>query len=107
MPWTVVLKRSVMGDLRWFGRATSRVLLRTALALLEAHPTAQTRNMRTLRANPAAQRELRLFGKYRVLFNVDTEAKTVTILLVGEKRGNALIVRGREYRAHHEGDPAE
>jgi hypothetical protein len=47
--------------------------------------------MKTLRPNPVAQRELRLFGKYRVLFNVDQENEKVTIMLVGEKRGNSLL----------------
>ena len=63
--------------------------------------------MKTLRPNPVAQRELRLFGKYRVLFNVDQEQEEVTIILVGEKRGSALLVRGQEFTAHHESDPAE
>ena len=63
--------------------------------------------MKTLRLNPVAQRELRLFGKYRVLFNVDRESREVTIIMVGEKRGNSLFVRGREFTAHHESHPPE
>jgi hypothetical protein len=31
----------------------------------------------------------------------------VAIILVGEKRGNALLVRGQEFTAHHESNPAE
>lgn len=56
--------------------------------------------------NAVAQRELRLFGKYRVLFNVDAAAEAVTIVLVGEKRGDSLIVQGEEFTAH-ESDPTE
>jgi len=63
--------------------------------------------MKTLRPNPVAQRELRLFGKYRVLFNVAQEEEVVTIISVGEKRGSALLVRGQEFTAHHESDPTE
>lgn len=63
--------------------------------------------MKTLRPNPVAQRELRLFGRYRVLFNVNRTQQRVTIVLVGEKRGNALIVQGRRFMEHHESDPAE
>jgi mRNA-degrading endonuclease RelE of RelBE toxin-antitoxin system len=102
MAWTVVLKESVIDDLRWFGRKDGRLLLSAAEELLAADPTTETRNMKTLRPNPVAQRELRLFGKYRVLFNVDAGARVVTILLVGEKRGETLIVRGEEFREHHE-----
>jgi hypothetical protein len=36
------------------------------------------------------------------LYNIDSEANVVTIVLFGEKRGNALIVQGEEFREHHE-----
>lgn len=71
------------------------------------NPLAETRNMKTLRPNPCAQRELRLSGKYRVLFDVDESEETVTIVLVGEKQWNKLIVQGKEFTAHHEDHPAE
>jgi mRNA-degrading endonuclease RelE of RelBE toxin-antitoxin system len=107
MAWTVTLKESVIKDLRSFGRKDGRLILQTAEDLLRADPEAETRNMKTLRPNQAAQRELRLLGKYRVLFNVDPEAEVVTIVVVGEKRGNKLIVQGEEFTRHHESDPAE
>ncbi len=69
---------------------------------LSADPLSETGNMKTLRPNPVAQRELRLFGKYRLLFNVDEEAQEVTILQVGEKRGNSLFIQGEEFEGHHE-----
>jgi mRNA-degrading endonuclease RelE of RelBE toxin-antitoxin system len=107
MSWTVRLKESVIDDLRWFGRRDGRILLDEAETRLSADPLSETRAMKTLRPNPVAQRELRLFGKYRVLFNVDEKAEEATIILVGEKRGNALFVRGQEFTAHHESHPAE
>lgn len=107
MAWSVTLKESVLEDLRWFGRKDGRQVLREAEQRLAADPTAETRNLKTLRPNPVAQRELRLFGKYRVLFDVDPEAEVVTIVLVGEKRGQALLVQGEEFTAHHESDPPE
>src|SRR5437660_11045243 len=103
MAWTVTLKESVMEDLRWFGRKDGRKLLEAAEERLSADPLAETRNLKTLKPNPVAQRELRLFGKYRVLFNVDPAAEVVTIVLVGEKRGESLIVQGEEFTEHHEG----
>jgi mRNA-degrading endonuclease RelE of RelBE toxin-antitoxin system len=107
MSWTVTLKESVIDDLRWFGRKDGRLLLRETETHLSANPLVESQNMRTLRPNPIAQRELRLFGRYRVLFNVEAEEEQVTIILVGEKRGNALFVRGREFTAHHESNSAE
>lgn len=106
LAWTIKLKESVIADLRWFGRKDGRLLFRAAQERLVADPTAETRNMKTLRPNPVAQRELRLFGKYRVLFNVEASDEVVTIALVGEKRGNSLLVQGEEFTVH-ESDPTE
>jgi hypothetical protein len=46
-------------------------------------------------------------GKDRVLFNIGAEARVVTIVLVGEKRGDTLIVRGEEFGGHHEDHSAD
>jgi hypothetical protein len=74
---------------------------------LRADPTAETRNLKTLRPNPVAERALRLFGKYRVLFHLDSEARVATLVLVGEKRGDTLIVQREEFRGRHEDHSAE
>lgn len=106
MGWTIELKESVIDDLRWFGKKDGRMLLQEAEQHLSSDPRLESRNMKTLRPNPIAQRELRLFGKFRVLFNVDEERGQVTIILVGEKRGNSLFVQGEEFTGH-ESDTAE
>jgi mRNA-degrading endonuclease RelE of RelBE toxin-antitoxin system len=107
MAWRVEVKEAAIDHLAWFGRKLGRKLLQSALKFLEQDPLAQTRNMKSLRPNSIAQRELRLFGKYRVLFSVEADDERVTIILVGEKRGNKLIVLGREFSAHHEGHSAQ
>jgi mRNA-degrading endonuclease RelE of RelBE toxin-antitoxin system len=107
MPWNVTLKDSVIDDLRWFGKKDGRVILAAAEERLVADPLTETRNLKLLRPNPIAQRELRLFGNVRVLFNVDEEKQTVVIVLVGEKHGSTLLVQGQEYTKHHESDSTE
>jgi mRNA-degrading endonuclease RelE of RelBE toxin-antitoxin system len=107
MAWIVELKQSVIDDLRWFGKRGGRQLLKEALGRLEESPLVESGQMKTLRPNPVAGRELRLFGKYRVLFNVDEQSQVVTIVLIGEKQGDALFVQGEEFTEHHESDPAE
>ena len=104
--WTVTLKESVIDDLRSLGHSEGRTVLRATKARLGADPLAQTRNLKTLRPNPVAHRELRLFGRYRILFTVDPAKRVVTIVLIGEKRGESLIVQGRRFTAH-ESDSAE
>ena len=92
MAWTVEVKEAAVEHLKWFGKKTGRKVLKEALKHLEQDPLAETKNMITLRPNPIAQRELRLFGKYRILFSVDEEGQAATIILVGEKRGNRLVL---------------
>jgi mRNA-degrading endonuclease RelE of RelBE toxin-antitoxin system len=107
MAWTVQVKEAALQHLRALGKKTGRKLLQTALEHLERDPLAETKNLKTLRPNPIAQRELRLFGKYRVLFSVAEVDQTVTIILVGEKVGNRLRVMGQEFSAHHENHQPE
>jgi len=86
-------------DLRWLGRANERWVLKETLKRLRDDPTLEARNLKSLRENALAQRELRLHGKYRILFNVDLQRREVTILVVGIKRHNELFVRGQRLRA--------
>ena len=102
MAWEVELKESVIEDLRWFGSKIGRWLFQVAIEKLEADPLAETKAMKTLRENPVAERELPISAKYRVLFNVNDESATVTVVVVGEKKGDRLFVQGKEYRKHHE-----
>ena len=80
------------------------MLLNEATKRLSTNPLVETQHMKTLRPNTIAQRELRLFGQYRVLFNVDPAEELVTIVLVGEKQGEALVVQGKRFTAHYESD---
>jgi len=107
IPWTVLVLREAIDDLKWFETAMRKVVMNLAIEQLKVDPKLESRNLKTLRPNPAAQREIRLLGRYRVLFDVDDVLQTVTIKVVGEKRGNALFVRGQEYKAHHETDLLE
>ena len=98
--WSVKLKESVIDDLRALGIKQGRAVLKAATTRLVEDPLSETRHLKTLRANPVAERELRLFGRYRVLFTVDKSEAAVTITLVGEKRGNSLFVQGKRFTAH-------
>lgn len=107
MAWIVDVKQAALEHLQWFGKKTGRKLLEKALEFLEQDPLAETTDLKTLRPNSVADRELRLFGKYRIPFSVDESEGLVTIILVGEKRGNSLLVLGEEFSEHHESDSTE
>ena len=105
MTWTVLLRPSTRDDLKAFDKKTRRLLAEETLSRLAADPLTECRNLKTLDPNPIAQKQLRLFGKYRVLFNVDEPSQTVEVVVIGEKRREKLFVGGKEY-THHESDPA-
>jgi prevent-host-death family protein len=95
MPWRVRLKESVIEDLRWFGRKDGRLLLKLAEKRLAANPLAETRNMKTLRPNPVAQRELRLFGKYRLLLTWTMRSRSSRLCWSAKSAASRCWCRGR------------
>ncbi len=107
MKWEVVLEERVVDDLRWFGRKNARVILNELLERLQQDPLGGTKRMKSLRPNDIAGRQLSLMGRFRVLFNVDAENHRVAVVLVGEKKGERLHVRGEEFTKHHESDSIE
>ena len=104
MRFVVEVTQEAFDDLCWFGNVIARRLLDEATKRLEVDPISETRQMKTLAPNPVAERELRLFGDFRVMFNVELAAAVVEIVIVGEKPGNQLIVQGREFIRHHATD---
>jgi mRNA-degrading endonuclease RelE of RelBE toxin-antitoxin system len=63
--------------------------------LQENDPTEESRNkFRLRRASPHAEYELRL-GDFRVFYRVRDEI--VEVVLIGEKRGNRLLIGGEEF----------
>lgn len=70
------------------------VLVAAVEAQLQNQPLTETRNRKPLRPNPLAPWELRV-GDLRVFYEVD-EPGVVTVLAIGEKRGNKLYIEGEE-----------
>ena len=61
---------------------------------LPFEPTIATGKRKQLRQNRTAAWELRV-GDFRVLYDVDDRVQIVAIVMIGEKRGNALFARGK------------
>jgi mRNA-degrading endonuclease RelE of RelBE toxin-antitoxin system len=63
--------------------------------LAEADPRQQSRNkFRLRRASPFAEYELRL-DRWRIFYRVQDER--VEVILIGEKRGNKLLIAGEDF----------
>src|SRR5579859_7589922 len=88
---------SALQDLGYLNK-TAQVLVVSAIEQqLVAEPTKQTRNRKPLRPNDLSKWELRV-STYRVFYDVDEAAKTVTVKAVGWKEHNALYIRGKEFK---------
>ena len=59
-------------------------------------PTMATGNRKRLRDNPIAEWELRV-RKYRVLYNVNEDVVTVSVVAIAVKEGNRFMIDGEEY----------
>ena len=74
------------------------IVLNVIKVQLQYEPLRETRNRKPLRPNPLAPWELRV-GALRVFYEVDArEPDLVNVLAIGIKRGNRLIVAGKEIR---------
>jgi len=76
-------------------------LIRTAIeAQLRFAPDVETRNRKPLKrsANLGAEWEIRLGpgNRFRVFYEVDRKGRRVYILAIGEKRGERLLIGGKE-----------
>ena len=83
--------------LRRFKKRAVRALLKGVIRvhLVETHPATATRNkFRLRRASSYADYELRA-GDWRIFYRLEGAVAVVTLL--GEKRGNLLVVEGEEF----------
>ena len=62
---------------------------------LTHEPLVETKNRKSLRDTPIASWELRI-GKYRVFYEVNEPAQMVSIVSVGHKEHNILLIGGKE-----------
>ena len=96
--FTVVLSPDAMDHLAALTARQRRIILDAIEVHLTHDPTAVTRRRKPLRPNPLASWELRV-GQYRVYYQVgiDDEA-TVTIVAVGVKIRNRILIGGTEVK---------
>ena len=82
-------------ELTWFKKYEQNEIIDEIEAQLRYEPTVETRNRKRMRPNTTAEWELRI-GNFRVLYDVDEQARIVDIERIGLKRGNTLFFRGQQ-----------
>ncbi len=83
------------GDLSYYTAFERKIMVSEIREQLTHQPHVETKNRKPLRDNPVASWELRV-GKYRVFYEVDETARTVSVVSVGHKEHNVLWIRGKE-----------
>ena len=96
MAFVIQFAESVKNQIRQLP-ADKRALLLDAIEKQLLHePTTETRNRKPLRPNPIAPWELRV-ETMRVFYEISPdEPNVLQILAVGEKKGNKLMIAGKE-----------
>lgn len=84
-------------DLDFYSAYERKIIVSEIRIQLSFEPLVETKNRKPLRENPIATWELRV-GKYRLFYEVVDTARIVTVVSIGHKEHNALLVRGREVR---------
>lgn len=96
MAYAIEFAQSVREQLRDLTTRQCTTIFDAIEKQLVYEPLTETRNRKPLRPNPIAPWELRI-GNLRVFYEVAAdEPDIVRILAVGQKKGNKLLVAGKE-----------
>jgi mRNA-degrading endonuclease RelE of RelBE toxin-antitoxin system len=82
-------------DLSYYTAFERKLVVSGIREQLTHQPLLETKNRKSLRDNPIASWELRV-GKYRIFYEVNEPAQSVSIVSVGHKEHNTLFIRGQE-----------
>jgi mRNA-degrading endonuclease RelE of RelBE toxin-antitoxin system len=86
--------QEALKDLVAFRKFEQQIIVSGIDAHLVHEPTVATCNRFRMRANEAAEWELRI-DRYRVFYKVAEDMRIVRIEVIGFKRGDQLFVRGK------------
>jgi mRNA-degrading endonuclease RelE of RelBE toxin-antitoxin system len=96
MVYTIEFAESVREQLRELTARQRATIFDSIERQLVHEPLTETKNRKPLRPNPIAPWELRI-GSIRVFYEVAfDEPDIVRILAVGQKKGNKLLIAGKE-----------
>ena len=96
MAYRIQFTKSAEDHLAQLTARQQAIVLDAVRTQLRYEPLRDTRNRKQLRPNPFAPWELRV-GLLRIFYEVDAlELDLVNVLAIGIKKGNRLIVAGKE-----------
>ncbi len=93
--YRIEVTEEAKGDLSYYTAFERKLIVSEIREQLTHQPHVETKNRKPLRDSPLASWELRV-SKYRVFYEVDEVASTVSVVSVGHKEHNVLLIRGKE-----------
>jgi mRNA-degrading endonuclease RelE of RelBE toxin-antitoxin system len=95
--WKVEFTGRALSHLKAFKAFEQKLLLDEIDLQLTREPDVPSRNRKPLRPNSVADWELRI-GAFRVFYAIEHSVVVVTVVAIGRKDHNTLIIEGQEFQ---------
>ena len=92
--YTVDISQNAERDLAYYRAYERKIILDSALDLLEHNAAIETINRKYLRATSRAPWEAKV-GYYRIFYAIEPDESLVIIVSIGHKIHNTLYIRGK------------
>ena len=96
-PYVIDFTEEAKEDLTYYRAYERKVIVDGVIEQLRYQLDVETQQRKYMRDNPISQWELRL-GKYRVFYEIDSDAHSILIISLGHKEHNVLSIRGRNVK---------
>jgi mRNA-degrading endonuclease RelE of RelBE toxin-antitoxin system len=93
--YQIELTEEAKEDVYYYDAFERKIIVSGIRDQLSDQPDVETKNRKPLRENKLAPWEVRI-GKFRVFYKLDETGKTVTVVSVGHKEHNIVLIRGKE-----------
>ena len=95
--YQIEITEEAKADLYYYTVFERKIAANAIRMQLAYKPLIETKNREKLRDNPIAPWEVRS-GKYRIFYEVDETSRKVTVVAIGHKEHNMLLIRGKEVK---------
>lgn len=93
--YQIEITEDASDDLNYYTAFERKTIVSEIRTQLTYQPSVETKNRKKLRYNPIATWGLRS-GMYRVFYEVDEDNRIVSIVAIGHKVHNILLIKGKE-----------
>ena len=95
--YQIELTEEAKEDLYYYNAFERKIIVTGIREQLSDEPDVETKNRKPLRESRLTPWEVRI-GKYRVFYKLDETGRTVTVVSVGHKEHNIVLIPGNEVK---------